>query len=258
MPPREEHAFFDAFDAALAGDADALSSWLKQPAPGLDVYRNTIASGAIDALSATFATVQLMVGEEWFRAAARVYARTHAPHDPALIGYGAEFPLWLAGFSPAADTPYLAGVAQLDWLWWQSWSSADSGLLDAADLSRLPSDCLNDVTLGLHATLRLAAFDAGIPSLWLAHQSPQRGEAHQISETPERILFIRSSSHVQSHLLDAATFAFLAAFQRRNSISSAAEHAFAADPHCSLPHILTGGIALGLFSTINTIVDTAR
>ena len=112
------------------------------------------------------------------------------------------------------------------------------------------------VCLDLHPTLRLAALDTGIPSLWLAHQSPLRGEVHQLSDTPERILFIRTGPHVQSHLVDPATFAFLEALQRRNSIFAAAERAFAADPACSLPHILTGGIALGLFSTINSIPDT--
>ena len=68
MQPHDDRAFFDAFDAALAGNAEALAPWLKSPAPGLAVYRNTIASGAIDALAATFATIQLMTGDDWFRA----------------------------------------------------------------------------------------------------------------------------------------------------------------------------------------------
>ncbi len=255
MSRHEESNFFDAFDAAIAGDVTMLSRWLTRPAQGIEVYRNTIASGAIDALAATFATVQLMVGEEWFRGAAREFTRAHPPDDPALIGYGADFSQWLTDFPPAADTPYLAGAAHLDWLWWQSWSAADAPLLDAACLSMLPPEILDSTSLGLHPTLRLAALDTGIPSLWLAHQSPLRGEAHQLTDMPERILFIRTGPHVQSHLVDAGTFAFLEALRRHDSIVAAAEHAFAADPACSLPHILTGGIALGLFSTINPIPD---
>lgn len=256
MSPHEERNFFDAFDAAIAGDVTMLSRWLTRPAQGIEVYRNTIASGAIDALGATFATVQLMVGEEWFRGAAREFARAHPPGDPALIGYGTDFSQWLTDFPPAADTPYLAGAARLDWLWWQSWSAPDAPLLDAASLAVLPPEILDITSLGLHPTLRLAAFDTGIPSLWLAHQSPLRGEAHQLNDTAERILFIRTGPHVQAHLVDAGTFAFLEALQRQDSIVAAAEHAFAADPVCSLPHVLTGGIALGLFSTINPIPDT--
>ena len=249
---RSDTAFFDAFDAALSGDAAALAPWLADPtrSPGLSVYRNTIASGAVDALAATFATVQLMTGEAWFRAAARAYAGAHPPRDPALINYGETFPGWLASFPPAADTPYLSGVAKLDWLWWQSWSAAEAALLDPAALADLQPEALGTVTLSLHPTLRLAAFDLGIPSLWLAHQSPLRGEAHQLTAMPEHILFIRTGPHVQSHLADAATFAFLAALQRGDSVLVAAEQALAADPACSLPHILTGGIALGLFTAI--------
>lgn len=259
MSPPDDHAFFDAFDAALAGNAAALGPWLSRAThqPGLNVYRNTIASGAIDALTATFATIQLMTGEDWFRAAARDFARVHPPSDPALIAYGETFAAWLADFPPAADTPYLAGVAHLDWLWWQSWSAADAPLLDPATLTTLHPEVLADITLLLHPTLRLAAFDIGIASLWLAHQSPQRGEAHQLTDTPEYILFIRTGQHVQSHLTDAATFAFLAALQSGASVLAAAEHAIAADPACSLPHILTGGIALGLFTALIPTQDAA-
>lgn len=251
----DDSSFFKAFDAAIAGDLAALSPWLKGPAPGIGVYRNTIASGGIDALAATFATVQLMTGEEWFRAAAREFTRAHPPGNPALIDYGIDFPSWLAAFPPAADTPYLAGVAGLDWLWWQSWSAADAALLDAGAFATLPPESLDVVTIGLHPTLRMASFDTGIPSLWLAHQSPLRGEAHMLAETPERILFIRPGQHVLSHIVDDATFAFLQSLQRGGSILDAADWAIAADPECSLPHILTGGMALGLFSTINPTPD---
>ena len=70
-------AFQDAFVAALAGDGARLSPWLVSSdadAPGLAVYRNTIAKGCVDALAANFPTVQSMVGEDWFRAAAALFA----------------------------------------------------------------------------------------------------------------------------------------------------------------------------------------
>ncbi len=258
MSTREERTFFDAFDAAVAGDVAALSPWLKQPAPGFSVYRNTIASGSVGALAATFTTVQLMTGEEWFRAAAREFSRAHPPVDPALLRYGETFPDWLANFPPAADTPYLAGIAHLDWLWWQSWSAADATALDGVALARLTAESLGSVKLDLHPAVRTASFETGIPSLWLAHQAPLSGEPHLLSDAPERILFTRPGLHVQSHLVDAATFAFLDALQRGSSILVAAEGALVADPTCSLPDILAGGIALGLFSSITPIPDPSR
>lgn len=258
MSTHEEGSFFDAFEAAVAGNVTALSPWLKQPAPGFSVYRNTIASGAIEALAATFSTVQLMTGKEWFRATAREFSRGHPPSDPALLSYGEAFPDWLANFPPAADTPYLPDIARLDWLWWQSWSAADSARLNADSLAGLATNRLGSVTLELHPAVRLASFAAGIPSLWLAHQAPLRGELHQLSDAPEQILFTRIGPHAQSHLVDAATFAFLDALKRGGSILAAAEGAFVADAECSLPDILTGGIALGLFSAITPTPDTSR
>ena len=160
-----------------------------------------------------------------------------------------------ADFPPARDTPYLAGIARLDWLWWRSWSAADSPLLDPAELAAAPPDGLGRVTLGLHPTLRLASFSTSIASLWLEHQSPMRSEPHHLAPTPERILFIRTGQHVQSHLIDASTFALLESLQRGSSLYGAAECALAADPECSLPHILTGGVALGLFTDISPIKD---
>ncbi len=258
MFTHEERSFFDAFDAAIGGNVAALSPWLKQPAPGFRVYRNTIASGAVGALASTFATVQLMTGEEWFRAAAHEFWRVHPPIDPVLLRYGDAFPDWLENFPPAADTPYLSGIARLDWLWWQSWSAADTTALDGLALARLTAESLCSVKLDLHPAVRTASFETDIPSLWLAHQTPLSGELHLLSDAPERILFTRPGLHVHSHLVDAATFVFLDALQRGSSILVAAERALVADPTCSPQDILAGGLALGLFSYITPTPDPSR
>lgn len=255
MPPHDDNAFFAAFEAALAEDPAALNPWLTNAAPGLGVYRNTIVSGAIDALAATFTTVQLMTGRDWFRAAGRTFAQIYPPAAPDLISYGADFPAWLGRFPPAQDAPYLADTARLDWLWWQCWSAGDAPLLDPADLSGLPPEDFGHTTLGLHPTLRIAACQTSVPSLWLAHQSPGRESAHQLATSPEQILFIRTAQHVQTHLVDVATFAFLEALQRGESVLAAAERAFAEDPDCSLTHMLAGGIAFGLFTGLRPSQD---
>lgn len=251
MPPHDEHAFFDAFDAEMKGATGALSPWLLDGAPaGLAVYRNTIASGAVDALAATYATVILMTGEDWFRAAASEFAREHPPIEPSLLAYGATFPQWLARFPPAADAPYLAGIARLDWLWWQAWSAAEDELLNGAELGSLSPEMLAAVTLKLHPSVRIASFDAGIPSLWLAHQSPARAGPHELSDRRECILFIRTGDQVETHLVGEGPQAFLAGLSRGATLLEAAEAALAADPSSSLQHILVTGLALGLFTRL--------
>ena len=257
--PHDDRAFFDAFDTALAGDTSALSPWLaSNTPPGISVYRNTIASGAIDALVATYATVVIMTGEDWFRAAAREYARANLPREPALLAYGETFPAWLSTFPPAADAPYLPGVAQLDWLWWQSWSAADAELFDGAALSTLAPDLLSEVTLGLHPSVRIATFNTGIPSLWLAHQAPARGGDHILGAEPEHMLFVRTASQVESRTIATAPFAFIAALSEGASLLHAGEAALVADPTCGLNQIIVTGLALGLFTHLAPINRNSR
>lgn len=260
MQLREETAFFDAFDAALAGDGSALAGWLEQdePGEGLAVYRNTIASGAADALAATFSTVVMMTGADWFRAAAREFVREHPPTEPALINYGEAFPRWIAAFGPAADAPYLGDIARLDWLWWQAWSSGDAGLLDGAELAALGPEQLGEVTLGLHPSVRIAAFGTGAPSLWLAHQAPARGEAHVLGDEIEFVLIVRTGTQVDARIIEAGPFAFLAALAEGRSLLEAGEAAVTADPDCALQQVLVTGLALGLFTHIASIDRNKR
>ena len=260
MQPHDETAFFDAFDAALSGEVAALGGWLEEGERGeaLSVYRNTIACGAVDALAATYSTVVMMTGADWFRAAAREYAREHAPTGPALIQYGKAFPEWLAAFGPAADAPYLGDIAQLDWLWWQAWSAGEAGLLDGAELAALAPEQLGAVTLGLHPSVRIAAFESGVPSLWLTHQAPARGEAHVLGHEAERVLFVRSGAQVDARVIEVGPFAFLCILAEGGSLLAAAEAAMAADPDCALHQVLVTGLALGLFTHIMSIERNDR
>ena len=80
----------------------------------LGVYKNNVYSTLIDALAATFPAVERLVGNEFFRYAAREYIAIHAPSSPMLLGFGHKFPRFLSRFAPAATVPYLPDVAELD------------------------------------------------------------------------------------------------------------------------------------------------
>ncbi|TFW17442.1 HvfC/BufC N-terminal domain-containing protein, partial [Duganella callida] len=127
---RELAAYQDDFIAAVYGAAP-LSGVLAAIAaqPGFAVYRNTILKGCADNLAANFPTVLRLVGEPWFHAAALDYARAAPPVEVSLIDYGHDFPAFLAALAPAAELPYLAGVAQLDRLWLAAHTAADAPTL---------------------------------------------------------------------------------------------------------------------------------
>lgn len=242
--------FQDAFVAALAGQRSALSPWLEpgEGEAGLAVYRNTIAKGCIDALAANFPTVLSMVGEEWFRAAAALFAREAPPASAALLDYGEDFPAWLDRFPPAQDLPYLAGIAHLDRLWTETLFAAEAPVLTAASLASLTPEALAATRLALHPSARFAAFDAGLPSLWSA--SREGREELDLSDQAEALLCVRARGAAVHRVLGGAETAFLRGCRDGLTSAEAAEHALLADPAADIATLFAGLIADGVFMEI--------
>ncbi|WP_297513369.1 DNA-binding domain-containing protein [uncultured Caulobacter sp.] len=243
--------FQDAFVAALAGAPDALSPWLAPGAgeAGLSVYRNTIAKGCVDALAANFPTVQSMVGEDWFRAAAALFAREAPPTDAALLDYGEHFPAWLDRFPPAREMPYLAGIAHLDRLWTETLFAAEAPALSASALEGLAPEALAASRLALHPSVRFAAFDAGVPGLWLEARAGR--EDLDLTEAPEALLLVRRDGRVLSRVASPAETEFLRACRAGQTLAEAAQRAAAVDPDVPLAHLFAALIADGAFSGLS-------
>lgn len=246
-------SFQAALGAALQGETSAIAPWLETPVcdtPGLSVYRNTVTRGAIDVLAATFSTVVSLVGEDWFRAAASVYATEHRPVTPSLLRYGGDFADWLASFPPAQDTPYLPAIASLDRLWWDAYFAAEAGGLDPAALSSLNAAALESTALVLHPSVQLATFDHNLASLWLNHRDEGDPSEFEIAAAPECLLIARSGLEVTASLISPADHAFLAACQSGGSIMTAASQALAIDPAASLHDIIGAHLAAGVLSSL--------
>jgi hypothetical protein len=245
--------FQDAFAAALAERAAApIAAWLPEgqaEPPGLAVYRNTIAKGSVDALAANFPTVASLVGEDWFRAAAALFAAERPPTTAALLAYGEAFPDWLAAFPPAGDLPYLPAMAWLDWRWTAALFAAEAEPL-AAEAFALEPDVLTHARPRLHPSLTFAWFETGLPGLWLAAREPEPGEM-ELLDTPQGVLIVRPHDTVDSRLLDAAGFAFLTAAREGASLGEAISAAAEADPAADLPALFAALIADGVFSGLD-------
>ena len=122
--------FQSSFAEALfnpASDVPGLASGLRSQ-PAFAVYRNTVMKACVDALEANFPSVARLVGSEWFRAAAAIYVGRHPPPDARLLRYGDGFAEFLDTFEPAAELPYLAGVARLDRCWTQVHAAEDAAI----------------------------------------------------------------------------------------------------------------------------------
>lgn len=262
-----QDAFADAliapFDAEVDGRAGSAEVARLAAQPGFAVYRNTVVKGCVDALQANYPAVSRIVGDEWFRAAASVYARANLPRRPSLIDYGFGFADFLAGFEPAGELPYLAGVARLDRFWTEAHVARDEVPVAAAKVAGLAVEELAGAVLRPHASARWAWFDEHpIYTLWERNRVPVAGDgkavATDIAWQAEGALIVRPESEVRWMPLDRAGCVFLDACAAGGTLSDAAAAGLAADPNADLTALMARTLAAGAFGHLALCADDTK
>ena len=237
---------------SLARFQDAFARDLFTPENGAEpaflVYRNTVLKGCIDALRANFPVVARLVGEEWFRAAAAIYARGNPPRVPMLLDYGAGFAGFLAGFEPAADLPYLPAVARLDRFWSESHAARDETPLRAQELAGLAPDRRGGLVLRPHAAARWAWFQVPAFTIWSRNRVDAAGgvDLSDVEWRGEGALLTRPDDAVQWIGLDKAGCAFMDACAAGVPLAQAAE----AVPVEGIAGLLASLLAAGAFTLV--------
>ena len=218
--------------------------------PAFAVYRNTVMKGCIDALQANFPAVTRLVGEEWLRAAAAVYATRTLPSERSLLAYGESFPDFLAGFEPAAELPYLPDVARLERFWTQSHTAADEPVLDMASLTGLDPESMASAVLRPHPAARWAWFpEAPIFTIWSRNREDGEFDG-EIDWRGEGALLVRPHSSVRWQAIDAAAVAFLDACRRGQTVADAFDAALQVDGGANLAQLAATLIEAGAFGRL--------
>ena len=138
----------------------------------LDVHRNHVVAGPVDVLRETFPVVCQLVGNDFFDTMAAAFVRSAPPRSPLLFEYGAGLPAWLPSFEPAAPLPYLADVAQLEWLQQRAAHAADADrpTLEALSAALADAAALPLLRARLHPSAGVLNSRFAAVSLWRAHQ----------------------------------------------------------------------------------------
>ncbi|OGB25726.1 MAG: DUF2063 domain-containing protein [Burkholderiales bacterium RIFCSPLOWO2_02_FULL_57_36] len=242
---RFQDSFAQALLAAEPDSASEVAALAHQP--GFSVYRNTVMKGCIDALQANYPSVTRLVGEEWFRAAAAVYVRTHLPDDARMLCYGKQFAAFLEGFEPAAELSYLPDVARLDRLWTDVHAAPDQPPLDPLTISGFPPEQLAGIVLHPHPAARWAWFtEQPIYSIWRRNREAIEDDS-EIEWQGEGVLLVRPHEVVTWTALDAAGCAFLDACNAGRPLADAAAAALGVNQETDLGLLLSGLLAAGAF-----------
>lgn len=222
----------------------------QSPAWRFAVYRNNVHVGLTDALAARFPVCRALVGDDFFRAMARIHAGLHPPRSPLMMLYGDGFADFIDKFPPAAPVPYLGDMARLEAARTRAYHAADAVPLPAAAFAGLAPDALPYVRLGFHPSLELVASRFPVVSIWRHHQDG--AAALDLREAgPEDAMVVRPFLEVELHGLSPGGHRFMAGLMAGLTLGKAAADALAAEPRFDLVRNFAGLIASRAVVTID-------
>ena len=248
-------------DALLAGDDAPLPFATSLPERAVErmaVYRRALFVNYRNALGATFPVVARLVGAPFFNAAVDAFVRAHPSTSGDLNVYGDAFADFLERYPPAAELPYLADVARLEWAQDEANRAAEAtaapeDVLRA--LAAVPPEALATVKLALAPSCRLVASRYPVLRIWRSNQEGYIGEDRvSLDEGPDALLVRREASGVTIERLTAALHAWLAALATGATLGAAIEAAEATTVRLDLATSLAARIADGTIAAVHAPV----
>lgn len=186
------------------------------------VYRNNVAVGLIDALADAFPAVRRIVGDEFFRAMARIHALAEPPASPILLDYGAKFAEFIAGFPPATGLPYLADVARIERAWREAYYAAEAEPIDPAALAGLDPNDLPGLGLTVHPSLRLVRSQFPALTIWAMNVGDGEATSVDLTGSGEDVLIVRPHAVVEARSLPEGGLEFIEALRGGETVLGAA------------------------------------
>jgi hypothetical protein len=249
-----EQAYFSRalLDADLSVPDD-LHIWNgSDPATRFAVYRNNVVASLVDALADTFPVTQALVGEDFFRAMARVFIQTHPVKTRVLTWLGLKFADFIEAFPPANTLIYLPDVARLEMYKLNAYHAADARPVALQTLGAALADpaALADLKIELHPCVHLLQSPHAVWSLWAAHQGILSIETVNTEEA-QTVLIFRQNLDVELLHLSAAAGYFLAQLMAGVRLALAADAAAMHNEDFDLGAILAKLMRLQLITNIS-------
>lgn len=218
------------------------------PSRRFGVYRNNVYASLIDVLAGRFPVVARLVGEEFFRAMARIYIEREPPRSAVLLRYGRSFPDFVASFPPAASLPYLADMARLEWAWHAAYHAEDAAPVPLAELAGAVERAEGAV-LTLHPSLGVVRSPYPIVSIF--ELNTQDGEVRATRlEGSEDALVVRSKLEVEIRRLPQGGASFILALKAEKSLGEATAIALGEAPgfdlEANLLRLIASGAVVGV------------
>lgn len=216
---------------------------------GLRAYRSNGRALAVRALEGAYPVVAQLLGEDNFAPLAHRLWLAHPPERGDVAQWGGQLAAGIEALPElAAEEPYLADVARLEWALHRVASAAD-GALDGASFALLAQHEAAQLTLRLAPGSALVASRWPVASIVLAHLQgdPTLEQAGQRLRdgVAETALVWREGLRPRVRRADRSEQPFIAALQERRSLADAFEAAPELDFNQWLAPAVQSGLVLG-------------
>lgn len=235
------HAVFAADDTAVAAYIEAGDVAVSSR---MAIYRNNVYAALTKALEAIYPVGVRLVGEAFFKFAARHYIDAYPSHSGDLNRFGAHFAEFLGAFEHAAPLPYLPDVARLEWRCHYAYLAADDTALDLEKLAAIPPQGYGRLRFRLNNAGRLLRSAWPIDAIWRVNQADFAGDQTvDLATGGVSLLIQRRENQMLLIPLNEAEWRFLTALNDRQTLDAAFEHALRADPATDLGALLQKNVA---------------
>jgi len=190
----------------------------------LNVYRNNIVVSLIDALVDIFPVTQAAVGEEFFRAMARVYLLEQQPTSPIISEYGVSFSDFVRAFEPANSLSFLADLAALEHAMLTLTNSEEFETLEHQAVADIFASIDDPSMLKLNVPPTTQIFAAPFAIGTLYNMYYREGSEHlknvDLNEN-EYLLLVKSHLYAQLHVLQKDEAIFIKHLIQHKSLQEA-------------------------------------
>jgi len=243
-------------DAVFEGPADgpalAAVSECLLASPGipadehLRIYRRAILGTLVRGLGIVYPVCKSVLGEQFFAAMARLYARKTPSRSPDLGEYGDDFYQFIEAFEPAAELTYLADVARLEWHWHRAYHAIDEAGLDNEALARIPPTDVGRIVFRLPTSATLIASEFPIQRIWQVNQEDWDGDqAVDLEAGPARLIVWRQQYDMRIDELDEPSWHLLTAVNQATHFSALSEFDHFGNLDVILPRCVQNGWIAG-------------
>lgn len=234
MPALREvqRRFADALLAA-AGEDGALPLLTGDDARNralLSIYRATSVANVTAALQLAFPVCAQLTGGEYFAALARRFRDAEPSVSGDLNRYGAGFAVFLDGFEPVRELPWLPDVARLEWAVHEASIAADADAAGLELIAGLDADRLASARIRFMPGFAVLHSAHAVADIWLAHQPGGPDLADIDAAQPQAAVVRRDGWQVRVRSVGHVQGVFWRALAAGAAVGEAWGEAFALEP----------------------------